>query len=278
MEIVDFRVRPRTTNFYRSLHLKLQNYDGFGDSDSRARIRRTPATFEESIEEMRKSGVSRGVIFAGNGANNEEVFETCSRFPDVYYGLAYADPRDGIGDTYCTLEKAYLEYNLAGLNLDPGWTGLSPLDPSCYPLYALSEKLGKMVQVHTSVYDNVNVPLDVCDPMKIDKLAVDFPKLRIVMGHAGKGFGTSAVTVASRHNNVFLSFSGLKPEQVPREMLFAVNTILKKKALFGTSYPRLGFEAVAAWKKVIREENHNLFFGENAKRALGVLEKKPEGC
>lgn len=276
MEIVDFRVRPRTTSFYRNIYPnlipELKNYERIFDYDGRARQRRIPSTFEESIEEMRSSGVSKGVIFAGNGANNEEVFETCSRYPDVYYGLAYADPRDGIQKTYCTLEKAYLEYNLKGLNLSPWWTGVRPLDPSCYPLYALSEKLGKMVQIHASIHYNTKVPLEVCDPMQIDKLAVDFPELRIVMSHAGMGFGTAAVTVASRHNNVYLEFSGLHPKHLPPEMLYAVNTILKEKSLFGTNYPCLGFEAVAPWKKAIREENHSLFFGENAKRVLGVTE------
>ena len=274
MEIVDFRVRPRTTNFYRSIYPtlipELKNYERIFDYDGRARKRRIPSTFEESIEEMRQGGVSKGVIFAGNGANNQEVFETCARFPDVYYGLADADPREGVGKTFADLERAYVEYNLKGLNLSPWWTGVSPLDSRCYPLYALSEKLGKMVQIHSSIHYNTRVPLDVCHPMNVDKLAVDFPNLRIVMSHAGMGFGTAAVTVASRHENVYLEFSGLHPKHVPQEMLYAVNTILKKKALFGTNYPCLGFEAVTAWKQAIREENHHLFFCENAKRVLGV--------
>lgn len=274
MRIIDFRLRPRLENFYKNIYPELspelKAYERVFDSDGRAKERRYPTSLDESIEEMKAGGVSQAVVFAGNGASNEDVFEVCQKYPNEYFGLAAADPRDGITKAYDSLRVAYTDYRLHGVNLGAWQTGVPATDRRCYPLFALSESMGKLVELHSSIHYNSRVPLSATDPMHIDQLAVDFPNLRIVMSHAGLGFGLMAMSVAMRHKNVYLEFSGLSPRFVPREMLHAINSILRKRALFGTNYPALGFEAQDEWKKVIREENQPLFFRENALRALGV--------
>lgn len=270
MEVIDFRTRPRTPYFYRDLvprvkpHLK--SYVKMYNIEPRLSL----TSLSESIREMNSSGVTHGVIFAANAEGNREVYNACRQHPEFYTGLAGVDLSKGATESYMKLEQAYEEFRLAGLTLSPCITGIYSTDPRCYPLYALSEKLGKMVQIHSSIHFIPHTSLDMGNPMHLDKIAVDFPKLRLVMSHAGIGFGEIGISVVTRHPNMFMDFTGLHPKRVPAQLLQAINTVLRKKAIFGTNYPSFNYDIVEEWKKVIHKDNHHLFFHENAARALGV--------
>ena len=274
MKIFDFRARPRTQIFYRHIYPEivpeLKQYSKVFGFRGKAMDRCIPTTLEESVSEMASYDIVRGVISAGNGVTNKEVYDVCKAYQDVYYGLASIDPRQGVTAAFKRLKTAYNDYNLAGVSLSPYWMGISPTDPRCYPLYALTEETDRVALIASSTHYNTKVSLEISDPMLIDRIAVDFPNMKIVIGHAGIGFDTSAITVATRHKNVYLEFSGLNPKYLGPEMILAINTVLREQALFGTNFPLVGFEIVETWRKVIREENAHLFFYENAARALNL--------
>ena len=227
-------------------------------------------TLQESVEEMTAGDVTHGVIFSGNAEGNLQVAEACRQFPDNYYGLAGIDITEGVTRGMLDLEKAYFDLGLPGLGLSPFMTGIPADDPRYYPLHALSEKAGRMVQIHSAAHFNPDVPLEVADPMAIDRLAIQFPKLRLVISHAGYGFGDVGLSIAMRHPNVFADFSGLHPKSMFPGWLAQINGPLREKAIFGTNYPCLSFDVVDKWRQVISPENQECFFHLNAAKALGV--------
>jgi uncharacterized protein len=168
------------------------------------------------------------------------------------------------------LERAYDQYGLPGWSLSSFMTGVAADDRRYYPLYALSERLGKTVQIHSAGHFNPSVPFEISHPQHIDRVAMDFPGLRIVMCHAGYGFGTEGLTIVRRHENVWADFSGLHPKALSQETVAYINGMIADRAIFGTNYPCLEYSIVDAYRKLIRPEVQERFFAGNARRALGL--------
>ena len=77
------------------------------------------------------------------------------------------------------------------------------------------------------------------DPMYLDDVAVDFPKLNILLAHGGRPLWMeTAFFLVRRHANVYLDISGIPPKNLlkyfPRLEEIADNT------LFGTDWPGPG--------------------------------------
>jgi predicted TIM-barrel fold metal-dependent hydrolase len=77
------------------------------------------------------------------------------------------------------------------------------------------------------------------DPMPVDDVAIDFPKLRIILAHSGRPlYGETAFFLARRHANVHLDISGIPPKALKRYVP-RLETIADK-VLWGTDWPSPG--------------------------------------
>ena len=93
------------------------------------------------------------------------------------------------------------------------------------------------------------------DPMPIDDVAVDFPRLRIVVAHAGRPlYGETAFFLARRHPNVFLEISGIPPRSLPRYVPRL--TDLADKVLWGTDWPSMGVVSLRRNVEDFRAHNY----------------------
>jgi predicted TIM-barrel fold metal-dependent hydrolase len=77
------------------------------------------------------------------------------------------------------------------------------------------------------------------DPMPIDDVAMDFPKLNIILAHAGRPlYGETAFFLARRHPNVNLDISGIPPKALLRFVPRVAD--IADKVLWGTDWPSPG--------------------------------------
>ena len=77
------------------------------------------------------------------------------------------------------------------------------------------------------------------DPMPIDDVAIDFPRLPIILAHAGRPlYGETAFFLARRHANVRLDLSGIPPKSLLRYLPRLAD--VADKALWGTDWPSPG--------------------------------------
>ncbi len=123
-----------------------------------------------------------------------------------------------------------------GLKLWPSYQHFYPNEPGLYPLYAAAERLNIPILFHVGTSFFAGVKLKYCDPIYLDEVAVDFPRLNLIMAHAGRGFWyEKAFTLAQLHDNIYLEISGLPPSKLldyfPR--LEKIGT----KVIFGSDYP-----------------------------------------
>ena len=116
-------------------------------------------------------------------------------------------------------------------------------------IYATAQDFGRPVMIHTGTSIFPGARNVYSDPMAADDVAVDFPKLPIVLAHAGRPlFMETAVFLARRHENVHLDLSGIPPRKLldylPRLEQFS------GKCLWGTDYPSPG---VLSMKKNVED-------------------------
>ena len=77
------------------------------------------------------------------------------------------------------------------------------------------------------------------DPMPVDDVAVDFPRLTIILAHAGRPlYGRTAFFLARRHPNVHLDLSGIPPKAMGRYVPRLAE--VADKVLWGSDWPAPG--------------------------------------
>jgi len=170
------------------------------------------------------------------------------------------------------LEECVNDLGCRGLKLYPPYQHFYPNDENMYPLYEKAVELGVPVMFHTgsSVYRNSKMKYG--DPLHFDELAADFPDLKIVMAHAGRGFWYDRAFFLSRlHKNVYMEVAGLPPGK-----LLEYFPKLEKnadKVLFGSDWPGVsGIKANADAVRGLgmREEAVEKILHGNAAWVLGL--------
>jgi predicted TIM-barrel fold metal-dependent hydrolase len=233
------------------------------------RPRLTPLTMPEYIADMTAGGVSRGVVCGGSIEDNDHLMEVRGSLDDdPFFYIAGVHPKYGVRRNLEELERCR-EAGFLGVNVSPWIWGIPANSSVLYPLYAYCESHNLVAIVHGSLHYNRFQSMWLGDPKYMDEIAIDFPNLKLVVSHAGNGFGVLGLAVAQKHPNIFLEFSALWPQYLPEATLQAVNSYLKDRCLFGTDYPLVEFgAALEAWTGAVKPEVRELFFAKNAERCL----------
>jgi predicted TIM-barrel fold metal-dependent hydrolase len=112
-------------------------------------------------------------------------------------------------------------------------------------IYRTAEEHGRPVMIHTGTSVFPGARNRFADPMAVDDVAVDFPRLSIVLAHAGRPlYMTTAVFLARRHPNVRLDLSGIPPRKL-LEYLPRLEEI-SDRCLWGTDFPSPGIGSMRA--------------------------------
>ena len=106
-------------------------------------------------------------------------------------------------------------------------------------IYRAAEANGIPVMFHTGTSIFPGARNKYGDPIYLDDVAVDFPKLKILLAHGGRPLWMhTAFFMIRRHANVYLDISGIPP----RNLLtyFPRLDEIAHKTLFGTDWPGSG--------------------------------------
>lgn len=106
-------------------------------------------------------------------------------------------------------------------------------------IYRAAESNGVPIMFHTGTSIFPGARNRYGDPMFIDDVAVDFPKLKILLAHGGRPLWmNTAFFLLRRHSNVFLDISGIPPTALLK--YFPRLEEIAHKSLFGTDWPGPG--------------------------------------
>ena len=106
-------------------------------------------------------------------------------------------------------------------------------------IYRAAEANGIPVMFHTGTSVFPDARNKYGDPIYVDDVAVDFPKLRILLAHGGRPLWMdTAFFLIRRHANVYLDISGIPPKSLLK--YFPRLEEIAHKTLFGSDWPGPG--------------------------------------
>jgi uncharacterized protein len=106
-------------------------------------------------------------------------------------------------------------------------------------IYRAAEANGIPVMFHTGTSVFPDARNKYGDPIYVDDVAVDFPKLKILLAHGGRPLWMdTAFFLLRRHANVYLDISGIPPKMLLR--YFPRLSEIAHKTLFGSDWPGPG--------------------------------------
>ena len=123
--------------------------------------------------------------------------------------------------------------------------------PALRRLYEEAEDARIPVMIHTgtSIFPGARAKFG--NPLAADDVAVDFPRLRIILAHGGRPFWCEeAFFLVRRHPNVYLDVSSIPPKRLLS--YFPRLEEIADKALFGSDWPGPGVPGIAANLKAFR--------------------------
>jgi len=115
--------------------------------------------------------------------------------------------------------------------------------PRLAELYDRAQARGVPVTIHTgtSIFPGARSRLG--DPMDVDDVAIDFPRLTILLAHGGRPLWMAAAFfVVRRHPNVLLEVSGIPPSKLLE--YFPRLEEIADKVVWGTDWPSPGVQSM----------------------------------
>lgn len=278
MPIIDFRLRPPLKGY-----LEMVMYTGAERRDRLTRqhgMEPAPSAQAKSmpmlLEEMDAAGVTTGVVmgrYSGlyGSVSNQDVADIVKAYPGRFVGVGSLDPSNR-RNAIRQIDEA-LALGLKGINLEPGGYA-QPMyadDRRLYPIYAYCED--RNIPVTMMVGGSAGPDLSYTNPVHIDRVAGDFPGMRIALTHGAWPWVTEILHVAYRRTNVYIS-----PDQylcnLPgmNDYLIAANGFLSDRFLYGSSYPFIGVKIYHDWFKslAIKPDVLESICYHNAARFLGL--------
>jgi len=134
------------------------------------------------------------------------------------------------------LESYVKEYGAKGLKLYPSYQFFYPNEARLYPIYAKAQELDIPIILHVGSSAFKGTRMKYCDPIHLDDVAVDFPNLKIIMAHSGRGFWYDKCFFLSRfHKNLYMDITGLPPKKLLS--YFPELDRNGEKVIFGSDWP-----------------------------------------
>ena len=237
-------------------------------------------TVEEELAQMDEAGIDKGLLVATTGAAVgasihfekpfEKIAEVCAAHPDRFKGVIGVNP-SRIMTWIKKLDVAVKEYGFVGAHLYPHWFGEPPDSRIYYPFYAKCAELNVPIQIQVG-HSAQWFLRTVAQPITLDRVAIDFPELKIIGIHIGHPWTEEMISMAWKHPNVFIGTDAHLPKYWDKTLINFINSRGQDKVLFGTDYPVLPFKkAMDELDKLeLRETPKRKLLVENAVRVYGL--------
>jgi len=277
---IDIVVNMHTPEVYEARQLL-----GSGTDDNfRAQTRSSSVIKGMSIEDyllkMDDAGIERSLLIAVRSGDlnirgshhlaYEKVAAVCKKYPHRFSGLAGIDPTLGVKQLR-DLEYAVKELGFVGAHYYPHWFDIAPDHPYIYPIYGKCAELDVPIMLQVGqclIYQSHRRLPSVGRPICLDRVAILYPELKLIGIHLGVPWFHEMISMAWKHDNIFIAGDAYAPKHWPPEIVQFANTYGQDKFLFGTDWPVI--DPVRAIQDIrelkFRPEPLRKIMGDNARR------------
>ncbi len=214
------------------------------------RIQYEGQTIEQMVADMDQSNIDRCVLSAFYHKDlavisNEEVAQFVEQFPDRFVGAGTVNIMRKPMDVAHQIEHLVNDLKMYAIRLEPymygdGTTGLPPTDKHYWPVYMKCVELDVPVCIQVG-HTGPTLPSECGRPIHLDEVALAFPELVIVGCHLGQPWHDEMMTLAWKHDNIYIETSARLPKYWPVEFVDFVRGRGQDKVIWATDYPLLRF-------------------------------------
>jgi uncharacterized protein len=168
---------------------------------------------------------------------NEYVANYVKKHSKKLVGFCSVDPTDD--DAVEQLEYAVLTLGLRGLKLGPIYQNIHPSDTRIRAIFRRAEELEIPILIHQGTTFCCNVSLEVANPILLQPVTLDFPRLRMIIAHMGHPWIAETLVLIRKHPHLYTDISALyyRPWQFYNALVLAMEYGVLHKVLFGSDYP-----------------------------------------
>lgn len=241
MKVMDCRYRPTTAAWMNTFvknpvyaeYVKITGFD-----------KKTVKDLAGCVAQLTELGIEKAVITGrdiestfATPSSNSLVDESVAAYPSLFIGVYGYDPYKGMKG-YKAMRKALEEKRSVGASIEPGMSKCSVDSALYYPLYALCCDHDVPVMVTAGLSPHMpGVLLDATSPARLDRVASDFPELRILISHGGYPWVNETIAVCMRHSNVFIDFSSAYNKPMGKQYIRAAKENLSERFVFSSANP-----------------------------------------
>ncbi len=182
------------------------------------------------LNAMDANGIAAQILQPGIVSRDQKkAHQRIKRFADAHpgraFGLACFNPLMDDAEYVSLVRWTVKELGFKGVKLHPNAFCMSPSHPAAEKLFRVAGELDIAVMIHTG-NGLPNALPSLCIPV-----ARKYPKVRIVLAHAGGGtFGADAIVAAKECPNIFLETSWV----TVYDLRAMVETLGARRVMFGS--------------------------------------------
>ncbi len=168
---------------------------------------------------------------------NDDAAAFVRAHPDKFVGFMSVHPHDP--EVLDEVDRANQDLGLRGIKLGPNYQNFDPLGEEALRVFRRAEELGLPILFHQGTSPVQFADLDYAHPRHIDRVAMAFPRLKIIMAHMAHPWQTDCICVIRKHPNVYADISAqfYRPWSYYNAFRLATEWGVLGKLLFGSDLP-----------------------------------------
>jgi uncharacterized protein len=199
----------------------------------------------------------------------EEVAQYTKRYPDRFVGLASYNPFR-IKESLEELEQAIKVYGFKGVYIHIYGFDMPLHDAKMYPLYAKCDELKIPVSMQVGHVLEA-MPSEHARPIYLDRIASDFPDLKIIGAHTGWPWVEELISVCYKWDNVYFGVDAWMTKYTKPDIIRYINSRMgQDRCLWGTN----GLpwkESLDQWQEIgLKEATKKKLLRDNAVELFGL--------
>ncbi|MDE3137187.1 MAG: amidohydrolase [Acidobacteriota bacterium] len=206
----------------------------------------------------------------------DEVLQYTERYPDRFVGLAGYNPFR-IRESLKEIETAVTKHGFKGVYIHIYGFDIGIDDRKMYPMYALCEGLGVPVSLQVGHVLEA-MPSEGGRPMLLDRVACDFPNLKLIGAHTGWPWVDELLSVCYKWDNIWFGIDAWMPKYLaPQIVQFLGSRLGRDRCLWGTNGLPWKESLAQVEQLGLKEEVKRKLLHDNAVEVFGLAESSASG-
>jgi hypothetical protein len=252
--VADERVKQRRAidcMYYVATNEFMQKWDKAKEGELICRMERSIGglpryeSIEAMLTQMDEAGVDRVMItqckmwsyrrkWMYMDTQLEDVLQYTRAYPDRFIGLAGYNPFD-ISGSLREIETAVRDHGFKGVYVHIYGFDIPLNDAKMYPLFAKCVELDVPVSMQVGHVLEA-MPSDCGRPIYLDRIAADFPDLRILGAHTGWPWVDELISTCYKWDNVWFGVDAWAPKYLSQDIIHFMNSRLgQDRVIWGTN-------------------------------------------